>query len=178
MHKLNSYTKYTTAEDVTEGLDLSGKVAFVTGCTNGIGTETMRVLAQRGAHVLATGRTIKKVESASQGMQGHITPLALELTDLDSVNHCAMSHPSLGHSLRRCAHVFTWASNSPTVPRLVDYMLHVATRKVFYAKCFKGLVTDMPPLCLMYNSLCPLIPPHPSDYFPLLFGTFNSFSSS
>jgi NAD(P)-dependent dehydrogenase (short-subunit alcohol dehydrogenase family) len=89
MHKLNTYTKHATADDVTEGLDLSGKVALVTGCTNGIGTETMRVLARRGAHVLATGRTVAKVESASHGMQGHITPLALELTDLDSVNHCA-----------------------------------------------------------------------------------------
>lgn len=98
MRKLNSYTKHTTAEDVTEGLDLSGKVAFVTGCTNGIGTETMRVLAQRGANVLATGRTIKKVESASQGMQGHITPLALELTDLDSVNRCASTVNAMGLS--------------------------------------------------------------------------------
>jgi NAD(P)-dependent dehydrogenase (short-subunit alcohol dehydrogenase family) len=98
MHKLNSYTKHTTAEDVTEGLDLSGKVALVTGCTNGIGTETMRVLARRGAHVLATGRTVVKVESASQGMQGHITPLALELTDLDSVNHCASTVNAMGLS--------------------------------------------------------------------------------
>lgn len=98
MLKLNTYTKHATADEVTEGLDLSGKVALVTGCTNGIGTETMRVLARRGAHVLATGRTVAKAENASREMQGHITPLALELTDLDSVNHCASSVNALGLS--------------------------------------------------------------------------------
>lgn len=98
IHKLNHYSKHTTAHEVTEGLDLSGRVALVTGCTNGIGSETMRVLAQRGAHVLATGRTVAKVENASRGIQGQITPLALELTDLASVNRCASSVNALGLS--------------------------------------------------------------------------------
>ena len=35
----------STAEEVTAGLDLKGKLAVVTGCTSGIGFETMRVLA-------------------------------------------------------------------------------------------------------------------------------------
>jgi NAD(P)-dependent dehydrogenase (short-subunit alcohol dehydrogenase family) len=86
---LNNFTKQSTAEEVTEGLDLSGKTALVTGCTAGTGLESARVLALRGAHVLATGRTIEKVEKACKGMPGTITLLALELTDLDSVNRCA-----------------------------------------------------------------------------------------
>ena len=93
---MSKFNKASTAEEVTEGLDLSGQVAFVTGCTNGIGLETMRVLALRGAHVLATGRSIEKVETAAEGMPGTITPLALELTDLDSVNRCAASVLQLG----------------------------------------------------------------------------------
>tara|TARA_A100001015_G_C14918988_1_gene683534 strand:- start:78 stop:1004 length:927 start_codon:yes stop_codon:yes gene_type:complete len=83
------YTKQTTAEEVLQGLDLTGQVALVTGCTNGIGYETMRVLAQQGAHVLATGRTLEKMQGAAAGLRGQITPLALELTDLASVRRCA-----------------------------------------------------------------------------------------
>lgn len=59
---MSDSTQRTTAEDVTQGLDLSGQIALVTGCTAGIGMESMRVLALRGAHVLATGRTQAKVE--------------------------------------------------------------------------------------------------------------------
>ena len=86
---MNNYTKQSTAEEVTEGLDLTGQVALVTGCTAGTGLESARVLALRSAHVLATGRTVEKVEEACAAMPGTITPLELELTDLDSVNRCA-----------------------------------------------------------------------------------------
>ncbi len=93
---MNNYTKNSTAEEVTEGLNLSGQVALVTGCTAGIGQETMRVLALRGAHVLGTGRSIEKVKKACEGMTGKVTPLELELTDLDSVNRCAAAVAKLG----------------------------------------------------------------------------------
>ena len=33
----------STAEEVTLGLDLTGKTALVTGCNSGLGLETMRV---------------------------------------------------------------------------------------------------------------------------------------
>ncbi len=33
----------STAEEVTQGMDLKGKVAMVTGCNSGLGYETMRV---------------------------------------------------------------------------------------------------------------------------------------
>jgi len=79
----------STAEEVTEGLDLSGMTALVTGCNSGIGHETMRVLALRGAHVLGTARTPEKGETACAGIQGQATPLVLELTDFDSIVACA-----------------------------------------------------------------------------------------
>ena len=58
------YTRRSTAEEVTAGLDLTGKRALVTGATSGLGLETMRVLALRGAHVYGTGRTLEKAERA------------------------------------------------------------------------------------------------------------------
>src|SRR5690606_1188494 len=61
----------------------------VTGCTSGIGLEMMRVLALRGAHVIGTARTTAKGEAACEGIEGRVTPVVLDLADLDSVVACA-----------------------------------------------------------------------------------------
>lgn len=79
----------STAEDVTQGMDLSGHVAMVTGCNSGIGYETMRVLALRGAHVIGTGRTLEKAEKACASVEGSTTAVALELSDFQSAVDCA-----------------------------------------------------------------------------------------
>jgi NAD(P)-dependent dehydrogenase (short-subunit alcohol dehydrogenase family) len=79
----------STAEEVTAGLDLSGMTAIVTGCNSGIGFETMRVLALRGAHVIGTARTREKGLEACSKVKGRATPVVLELTDFASVIACA-----------------------------------------------------------------------------------------
>ncbi len=83
------YGASSTAEEVTRGIDLSGKTALVTGCNSGIGFETMRVLALRGAHVFGTGRTLEKAQTACDSIDGKTTPVALELSDFDSCIACA-----------------------------------------------------------------------------------------
>jgi WW domain-containing oxidoreductase len=55
----------STAEEVTAGLSLAGKTILVTGCNSGLGFETMRVLALRGARVLGAARTEAKARSAA-----------------------------------------------------------------------------------------------------------------
>ena len=67
---MRSFDAFATAEQVTAGLDLSGKTALVTGVTAGIGLETMRVLALRGARVLAAGRTREKAAAAIASLEG------------------------------------------------------------------------------------------------------------
>ncbi|MDA0681232.1 MAG: SDR family oxidoreductase [Proteobacteria bacterium] len=84
-----------TAEEVTEGLDLKGKIAVVTGCNSGIGYETMRVLALRGAYVIGTGRTLDKAQEACASVRGVTTPVQLELSDYASVVACAKAIRSL-----------------------------------------------------------------------------------
>jgi NAD(P)-dependent dehydrogenase (short-subunit alcohol dehydrogenase family) len=79
----------STAEEVTAGIDLTGRTALVTGCNAGIGYETMRALAVRGAHVLGTARSVEKGENACNSVSGRCTPLVLELTDFDSIVACA-----------------------------------------------------------------------------------------
>jgi NAD(P)-dependent dehydrogenase (short-subunit alcohol dehydrogenase family) len=85
----SSFPADVTAEQVTAGIDMSGKTVVVTGCNSGIGLETMRVLALRGAHVIGTARTIERGREACASVQGRATPVVLELSDFDSVVACA-----------------------------------------------------------------------------------------
>jgi NAD(P)-dependent dehydrogenase (short-subunit alcohol dehydrogenase family) len=75
----------STAEEVTADMDLSGLTALVTGCNSGLGLETMRVLALRGAHVIGAARTLEKAENACNSVTGKTTPLVVELTDLPGI---------------------------------------------------------------------------------------------
>jgi NAD(P)-dependent dehydrogenase (short-subunit alcohol dehydrogenase family) len=50
------FGRYSTASEVIDGVDLSGKRAIVTGAGSGIGTETTRVLAFAGAEVVLAVR--------------------------------------------------------------------------------------------------------------------------
>ena len=93
---LSPFDAESTAEQVTEGVDLAGKTVLVTGATSGIGLESMRVLAMRGAHVIGTGRTLEKATAACASVAGKTTPLALELTDFPSVVDCATAVQTLG----------------------------------------------------------------------------------
>jgi len=86
---LSPFDADVTSEEVTAGLDLTGKRALVTGATSGLGFETMRVLALRGAQVYGTGRTLEKARAACASVQGTAVPLQLELTDFESVAACA-----------------------------------------------------------------------------------------
>jgi len=88
---LSPFPAEATAEQVTQGLDLAGKTALVTGANSGLGFETMRVLALRGATVIGTGRTLEKASKACARINGNTVPVALELTDFDSVAKCAAS---------------------------------------------------------------------------------------
>ena len=85
----SGFDENSTAEDVTLGIDLSGKLAVVTGCTSGIGFETMRVLARRGAHVVGTSRKRERAAAACRKVIGTTSPVQLDLGDFDSVARCA-----------------------------------------------------------------------------------------
>ncbi|MCA9909179.1 MAG: SDR family NAD(P)-dependent oxidoreductase, partial [Anaerolineae bacterium] len=60
----SGFGAHTTAKDVLRHLDLSGKVAIVTGGYSGIGLETTRALAEAGAQVILPMRTPEKAQSA------------------------------------------------------------------------------------------------------------------
>ena len=86
----SAFNKKSTAEQVTAGISLSGKTALVTGATSGLGLETARVLALRGAQVIVTGRTVDKAREAGTSIAASVPgaktiPIALELERWDTV---------------------------------------------------------------------------------------------
>jgi len=86
------FDQESTAEQVLAGVDLSGKRALVTGVSAGLGVETARALAARGAHVVGAARDLEKAEAATRFIREQ--GLALELVQLDlaslaSVRRCA-----------------------------------------------------------------------------------------
>jgi NAD(P)-dependent dehydrogenase (short-subunit alcohol dehydrogenase family) len=81
----------STAAEVLDGVDLSGKRAIVTGAASGIGIETARALAGAGAAVtLAVRDTVKGGEVATDIAKttgnDHVEVGTLELTDPASID--------------------------------------------------------------------------------------------
>ncbi|MFJ8989820.1 SDR family NAD(P)-dependent oxidoreductase [Streptomyces sp. NPDC102279] len=84
-HKIGSgFGAKSTADEVLEGIDLSGKLAIVTGGYSGIGLETTRALARAGAHVVVPARRPEAAREALEGIDGVETD-ELDLGDLESV---------------------------------------------------------------------------------------------
>jgi NAD(P)-dependent dehydrogenase (short-subunit alcohol dehydrogenase family) len=61
----------------------------VTGANTGLGYETAKALAERGASVVLAVRNVEKGEQAAAGMTGDVSVQALDLTSLDSVRTAA-----------------------------------------------------------------------------------------
>lgn len=74
----------STADDVLAGLDLTGKLALVTGGYSGLGLETTRALAKAGARVVVPARRPAAAREALTGIDG-VEVDELDLGELDSV---------------------------------------------------------------------------------------------
>ena len=69
-------------------IDLSGKVALVTGASSGLGKRFAQVLARQGAKVAITGRRLDRLEALAAEIAadgGVAAPLALDVTDTDQL---------------------------------------------------------------------------------------------
>ncbi|MET7482181.1 oxidoreductase [Streptomyces sp. NPDC005538] len=60
----------STAEEVIKGIDLTGKVAIVTGGYSGIGLETARLLRAAGAEVVVPARDVDRARTALEALPG------------------------------------------------------------------------------------------------------------
>ncbi|KAJ8441404.1 hypothetical protein Cgig2_002363 [Carnegiea gigantea] len=73
----------STAEQVTRGIDASNLTAIITGGASGIGLETARVLALRGAHVIIGARNMDAAKEAKQLILKDNGSARVELLKLD-----------------------------------------------------------------------------------------------
>ncbi|MFI9389765.1 SDR family NAD(P)-dependent oxidoreductase [Streptomyces bauhiniae] len=98
-HKIGSgFGADSTADEVLRGIDLTGKLAIVTGGYSGLGLETTRALAKAGAHVVVPARRPEVARQELAGI-GHVEVDELDLGDLDSVREFAERFLASGRSI-------------------------------------------------------------------------------
>ena len=76
----SGFNAASTASDVIQGINLTGKTAIVTGGSTGIGLETVRVLAGAGATVVVPARDIVKATKNLEGIKN------VEIEPMDLIN--------------------------------------------------------------------------------------------
>src|SRR3954454_5998770 len=98
-HRINSGFGYrSTAAEVLEGLDLTGRLAIVTGGYSGLGLETTRALAGAGADVVVPPRPPPHAREVLAGID-RASVDELDLGDLDSVHAFAQRTLDAGRSI-------------------------------------------------------------------------------
>lgn len=79
----------STALEVVQGVNLTGKVAFVTGGYSGLGTEVVRALVAAGARVLVGARRPDQAAKDLADVPGAIEIVSLDLSDPALIDACA-----------------------------------------------------------------------------------------
>ncbi|GAB4083909.1 SDR family NAD(P)-dependent oxidoreductase [Myceligenerans cantabricum] len=91
--------------------DQHGRVAIVTGANTGLGFETARMLAARGAAVVLAVRDVDKGKQAAGRIAGDVTVQALDLTSLDSIRSAAAglraAHPRIDLLINNAGVMYT-----------------------------------------------------------------------
>ncbi|WP_326777916.1 SDR family NAD(P)-dependent oxidoreductase [Streptomyces sp. NBC_01445] len=98
-HKIGSgFGARSSADDVLAGIDLTGRLALVTGGYSGIGAETTRALAKAGARVVVPARRVGAAQENLAGIDG-VEVEEMDLGDLDSVRAFAERFLATGRPL-------------------------------------------------------------------------------
>jgi NAD(P)-dependent dehydrogenase (short-subunit alcohol dehydrogenase family) len=119
-------------------IDLSGRVAFVTGASSGLGAQFARTLSKAGAGVVLAARRVDRLktlraELESQGGDAHV--VELDVTDPDSIKS------AVAHAETEMGTIDILVNNSgvSTTQKLVDvspddydYVMGTNTRGAFF----------------------------------------------
>ena len=80
---MTDFGETTTADEVLEGIDLSGTRAVVTGASTGLGEETTRALAAHGAAVTMAVRDQARGDAAAERIRAAVPDADLEVRILE-----------------------------------------------------------------------------------------------
>jgi hypothetical protein len=119
-------------------IDLSGRVAFVTGASSGLGEQFARTLSQAGAAVVLAARRVERLktlraEIESNGGDAHV--VELDVTDPDSIKSAvAHAETEMGtiDILVNNSGVSTTQKLVDVTPEDYDYVMNTNTRGAFF----------------------------------------------
>ncbi|MBP1612923.1 MAG: short-chain dehydrogenase/reductase [Bacteroidetes bacterium] len=94
----SGFNATSTASDVIKGIDLTGKIAIVTGGNTGIGLETTKTLAAAGATVIVPARDIEKAKKNLQDTI-NVELETMDLMNIDSIDAFARKFLASGRPL-------------------------------------------------------------------------------
>lgn len=94
----SGYNATSTTNDVIKGIDLTGRIAIVTGGNTGIGLETTKTLAAAGATVIVPARDVEKAQKNLLGI-ANIEVEALDFIDPASIDAFAEKFLASGRPL-------------------------------------------------------------------------------
>jgi len=94
----SGFNAKSTASDVIKGINLTGKVAIVTGGYAGIGLETTKVLAAAGATVIVPARDLAKAKKNLDGV-ANVEFGVIDLMDPSSIDAFAQNFMASGRPL-------------------------------------------------------------------------------
>jgi NAD(P)-dependent dehydrogenase (short-subunit alcohol dehydrogenase family) len=119
-------------------LDLSGRVALITGASSGLGTQFAHTLAKAGAAVVLAGRRIERLKTLRSEIEaygGDAHAVSLDVTDVDSIKS------AVAHAETEVGPIDILINNSgvSTTERLIDvtedsydFVFNTNTRGAFF----------------------------------------------
>lgn len=119
-------------------IDLSGRVALVTGASSGLGAQFAKTLAQAGAAVVLAGRRterLKTLRAEIEGNGGDAHVVSLDVTDVDSIK-AAVAHAETETGtldiLINNSGVSTTQKLTDVSPEDYDFVMNTNTRGAFF----------------------------------------------
>ncbi|TDQ10229.1 SDR family NAD(P)-dependent oxidoreductase [Pedobacter metabolipauper] len=122
----SGFNAASTSTEVIKGIDLTGKIAIVTGGYAGLGLETVKTFSEAGATVIVPARDTEKAKKNLQGIAN------VEIKEMDLINPASVDNfASEFLATERPLHILVLSAGIMALPELTlddrGYEYHFAT---------------------------------------------------